>query len=44
MIFLSGLLEGNPARHRCLQREGNTQEHMGAQARIQTLPRRGEDR
>lgn len=43
MIFLSGLLKGNPARYWRLQREGNAQEHMGAQARIQTLPRRGED-
>lgn len=43
MFFLSGLLEGNPAWYWRLQREGNTQEHMGAQARIQTLPRGGKD-
>lgn len=38
-----GLPEGNPAWYWRLQCEGNAQEHMGAEARIQTLPRRGKD-
>lgn len=44
MFFFSpDLLEGNLAWYRHLQREGNTQEHVGAQTRIPTLPRRGKD-
>lgn len=44
MFFFSpDILEGNLARYRHLQREGNAQEHMGAQTRIPTLPRRGKD-
>lgn len=43
-IFLfSDIPKGNPAWHWPLQREGNTQEHLGAQTRIQTLPRGGKD-
>lgn len=40
----SDLPEGDPARHRHLQREGNSQEHVGAEARVQALPERGEER
>lgn len=43
LFFFSDLLEGNPAWYWHLQCEGNTQEHLGAQARVQALPRRGKD-
>lgn len=43
MFLLPDLLEGNLAWYRRLQCEGNTQEYLGAQARIPTLPRRGKD-
>lgn len=39
----SDLLKGNFAWYWRLQREGNAQEYLGAQARISTLPRRGKD-
>lgn len=41
--FSSDVPEGNPAGHRHLQREGNSQKHLGAEARVQTLPGRGKD-
>ena len=37
-LFLADVLEGDPAGHRELQREGNPQEHLGAEAGVQTLP------
>lgn len=43
MFLLPDLLEGNLAWYWRLQCEGNTQEYLGAQARIPTLPRRGKD-
>lgn len=42
-LLLTDLPEGNLARYRHLQCEGNTQEYMGAQARVPTLPGRGKD-
>lgn len=41
--FLSDILERNFKRNRHLQREGDPQKHMGAEARIQTLPRRRQE-
>lgn len=40
----SDLPEGNSAGYWHLQLQRNSQEYLGAQARIQTLSRRGEDR
>jgi len=43
-FFLADILERNFERNRHLQREGDPQKHMGAEARVQTLPRRRQER